>query len=260
MPKPRRKPTGPGRSRNNVASANESRLQGLREPPTTVQAGHRLSEEPAGPPPDFPDVTDLRKKLFLQAVARLGPRYDYACRAAGVCSKTGYNWRQDKADVAFQAAFATAHKLGIEAWESSLSRRGFEGYAKPVYHQGRLVGTEKVYDTTAAIFMLKGALPEKYKDRWELGNASGRPLEVSVYEGMTAEELEARVMRLAGMLGVVLPRVALPEAPAVVDVVAVPVPEPQPEPSGDTPEALLERYARELERRKKNGHGGNGHA
>lgn len=138
--------------------------------------GAELMREPAaGHAESFPEVLNPKKRLYLQALAA-GTRYGTAARLAGVDVDTGYNWRHDQRDAAFQDALLRALRMGIEAAESELYRRGVHGYEKPVYQGGRLVGTVQEYDTTAAIFWLKGNAPEKYADRVQHSGAGGTPL------------------------------------------------------------------------------------
>lgn len=183
------------------------------EPPQAFFRGARLSlpddevTELAG----FSEINDVKRRLFLQAIAQL-PRIGRACRIAGITPATSWNWRHDETDVAFQEAFEVAWKLGIERAESELWRRGVEGYESPVYHQGRLVGTEREYDTTAAIFMLKGAKPETYREnqRIEHGGIGGGPIRTQVLDAdaMTDEEIQKRLDLVKRSLGTAVKQLA----------------------------------------------------
>lgn len=53
-----------------------------------------------------------------------------------------------------------AEVLEQEAW-----RRAVTGTLKPVYQGGEQVGTVREYSNTLMIFLLKGANPEKYRER-----------------------------------------------------------------------------------------------
>ena len=85
------------------------------------------------------------------------------------------NWRRNKNDGTFQVALERAKTLFIERAEAEMWRLFF-GYEKPVYQNGRLVGTLPEHDTVAGIFMLKGACPEKYRERFEHTGAGGGPI------------------------------------------------------------------------------------
>jgi hypothetical protein len=197
------------------------------------------TDEPKVNPLDFPEITDKKKRLYLQAVARY-PGLTTAAQVAGISPKTAWNWRQDAEDTAFAAAFDVARSIGLTRAESELWRRGIDGYDAPVYHMGELVGVERKFDTTAAIFMLKGALPDVYRERHEHSGPKGGPLEVSVYAHLTDDELRRRVEVVRDTLQNVLERPRNDERP-VIDVT------PQ-----DTPEA---RYEAILALRKANGNG-----
>jgi hypothetical protein len=150
---------------------------------------------------DFSEITDSRKRTFLRALCR-SPRYSYAAKKAGVSVVTTRNWRLNTADTAFQTALAAAFSLGVERAESELWRRGIEGYEKPVYHAGKLVGTELYFDTTAAIFMLKGALPEKYRERYDASvSARVNVQQLTVFAQLSTEEIERRLQQTAALLG-----------------------------------------------------------
>ena len=162
---------------------------------------------------------------------------------------TGINWRNNQPDdPEFMAALARAEKAGVERCEAELFRRGFEGYEKPVYSNGHLVGTIREFDTTAAIFMLKGAKPDKYRDSWEKGGNTN--VQVNVTAGpsnlsqLSTSELEAKLERARAAL---LP--APPDgSPAVIDVT------PTQDGAGvETRDEAERRYAEELKRREASG-------
>ena len=52
--------------------------------------------------------------------------------------------------------------------EPEAIRRTVEGVEKPVYHQGRQVGTVREYSDTLLIFLLKGWKSERYTERREV--------------------------------------------------------------------------------------------
>jgi len=114
----------------------------------------------------FLEISAPQKRAYLCALVSRW-HFEAAAAAAGVEARTGYNWRADKGDVLFQAALERAGELFVERAEAELWRRGIDGVEKPVYQAGALIGTVREYDTTAAIFMLKGAKPEKYRERFE---------------------------------------------------------------------------------------------
>lgn len=103
-----------------------------------------------------------KKGRFLRLLAETG-NVTLAAEAAGVARQTPYKWR-DK-DSKFAEAWAAAEEEAADRLEAEARRRAVEGVEKPVYQGGHMVGTIREYSDTLLIFLLKGARPEKYKDR-----------------------------------------------------------------------------------------------
>lgn len=76
---------------------------------------------------------------------------------------TAYEWRDE--DPAFAAAWERAKAIGMDALEDEATRRAFEGFDRPIVHQGVITATMREYSDTLAIFLLKGGKPEKYRER-----------------------------------------------------------------------------------------------
>lgn len=264
---PARKAAPPSRTRAGASGKGKPARQAATRPAAARTASGRFAAAPAAPtkpektgeffrgarlmmpddepPPttdEFAEITDPHKRLYLSALAATG-RYTAAAHAAAVTPRTAYAWRQDQSDAAFQQAVEHAIKLSVERWEGELARRGFQGVEKPVYQQGRLVGTLRDYDTTAAIFMLKGALPEKYRDNVDhrVSGPGGGPIQhLHALADVPDDEIERRFLEARQVLGASRQLPAASAAP--IDVAPT------------TPEASA--YAAELA--KRNGHGSNG--
>lgn len=110
-------------------------------------------------------LLDNRKRMFVIAYSQTG-RKDKAARAAGVSQTTIYHWRQH--DEIFQTAMEKAEKITVELCETEAIRRGKDGYLKPIYHSGTLVGHVREYSDTLLMFLLKGLNPERYVERKEI--------------------------------------------------------------------------------------------
>ena len=109
-----------------------------------------------------------KQKAFLAAYAGCGNITDAARKAK--CNRSShYAWMEN---AAYAETFAAAHKQACETLESEARRRAVSGVRKPVYYQGDVVGLVREYSDTLLIFLLKAALPEKYRDdyRAELTN------------------------------------------------------------------------------------------
>jgi hypothetical protein len=99
--------------------------------------------------------TPQKKAAFLDALRERYSIY-HAAKTVGVGRRTIYRWRD--ADPDFEAAMEDAKGDAVDALESSLYERAIKS------------------DTVAAIFLLKGALPDKYRERREISGPSGGPL------------------------------------------------------------------------------------
>jgi hypothetical protein len=106
------------------------------------------------------------KKAFLDAYRDTG-NIRLACAASGVARSTVYKWQEHDAE--FSAAFGVAQVEAVEALEAAAYHRAVEGVETAVTAPGRgIVGYEQKFSDTLLIFLLKGAAPEKYRDRMEM--------------------------------------------------------------------------------------------
>ena len=117
-----------------------------------------------------------------------------ACEDADGGRATVYEGRA--ADVDFAARWDEAKRIGAEALEDEAMRRASRGVDEPVFHQGAQVGTVRKYSDTLAIFLLKGAMPEKYRDNAKL-ELAGR-VELSK---LTDDELDQELLALQATVG-----------------------------------------------------------
>ena len=129
----------------------------------------------------FPDesATAEKKAQFLEAYAQCG-NLTKAAKVVKMNRQTHYKWLRD--DDVYTAHFANAKHRAAEALESECYRRALEGTQKPIYQSGALVGKVREYSDTLAIFLLKGAFPEKYRERSSLEHTGpdGLPLQTTV--------------------------------------------------------------------------------
>ena len=106
-----------------------------------------------------------QREALLQALSETANVQD-SCRAAKVPRRTAYAWKA--ADPAFAKAWDEALDRGADALEDEAVRRAHQGVLRPVFQGGKKVGDERVYSDQLLMFLLKGARPEKYKDRGTL--------------------------------------------------------------------------------------------
>ena len=110
-------------------------------------------------------------KGFLAALAETG-NVRRACEAAGVARSRAYELRDS--DEAFALDWLRAQEEAADLLEEEARRRAVEGVDEPVFGsmgQGQgsgQVGTVRKYSDTLLIFLMKGANPEKYRDRSEV--------------------------------------------------------------------------------------------
>lgn len=119
---------------------------------------------------------DETKRLFLASLARYG-NVKLACTAAKMARDTAYTWRAKQPD--FKAAWEDALKDAVNVLEREAYRRAVKGTDKPVYQQGVQVGTIREYSDTLLIFLLKGAAPDKYRERVQTEHSGELKLSVS---------------------------------------------------------------------------------
>ena len=114
--------------------------------------------------------TPKKRAAFLAELAARGNVSD-AAAAAGVPRQTVYDWRA--ADSDFAAAWDDALDQAADTMEREAFRRAVEGVEETVY--GRVdrysdgeIGKVRKYSDTLLIFLLKGARPEKYRERQQV--------------------------------------------------------------------------------------------
>lgn len=128
---------------------------------------------------DMDTIRTPEKEIAFLAALAATCSVTRACEAAGMGRRTAYEWRES--DPEFAARWEKAKRIGAEALEDECVRRAREGVDEPVFYQGDECGTVRKYSDTLAIFLLKGAMPEKYREnsRMELTGANGGPVQIS---------------------------------------------------------------------------------
>jgi len=103
-----------------------------------------------------------RKLAYLRGFVTDGT-LTTGCRTAKVAPRTVYAWREHDDDFVLaenQARGALADKLEAEA-----IRRAYNGWERPIYQRGILVGVERCYSDMLLKMMLGALRPEKYRER-----------------------------------------------------------------------------------------------
>jgi len=105
-----------------------------------------------------------QKRRFLAAFAASG-NVSAACRAARVPRQNVYRWQE--IDDAFVLAYRAAEVQAVDALEAEARRRA-TGYPVTTVDAAGAEHTVTRYSDTLLIFLLKGARPEKYRDKVDL--------------------------------------------------------------------------------------------
>lgn len=109
-----------------------------------------------------------RQKAFLAAFAETG-NLTRSAEAAGVVRRQHYEWLED---AGYRKAFADAQAQATDALEAEARRRAVEGVEEPTgWYQGSPGGYVTRYSDTLLMFLMKGANPDKYKERTSVETA-----------------------------------------------------------------------------------------
>jgi hypothetical protein len=95
-----------------------------------------------------------KKATFLAAYARCGNLTEAAAEA-GITRHAHNAWLRD--DDLYRRGFAAACQEASDALEAEARRRALHGVEEDVYHQGRVVGTRRVYSDALLMFLLSRA-------------------------------------------------------------------------------------------------------
>ena len=107
----------------------------------------------------------LKKRAFLAAFRETG-NVRLACETADVGRSSHYRWLDE--DPEYLEAFGLAKEDAIDTLEPEARRRAVEGVEMPIgWHKGEPGAYVREYSDVLLIFLLKGAAPEKYRDRVE---------------------------------------------------------------------------------------------
>lgn len=104
----------------------------------------------------------VKKAAMVAALGETG-NVSKACAAADVGRSTHYEWLRD--DPFYAKAASDAMENAADLLEEEARRRAHDGVDEPVWFQGMQCGTVRKYSDTLLIFLLKGAKPDKYRER-----------------------------------------------------------------------------------------------
>lgn len=132
--------------------------------------------------------TQEQLEKYLNTLAETG-RVKSSARAAGLDYRTIYFLRKDNA--LFALAEKEAREAGSEALENEAIEQATVGIEKGVWHQGVLVGTERVIPANPLLqFLLKAQNPARFMERSEvIGRDGGK-----VPERITSDDDRAKII------------------------------------------------------------------
>lgn len=107
--------------------------------------------------------TPEKRELFLNNLCETG-NVSMAAISAAIPRRILYFWRD--ADAEFAQEWDKAAVIGTKALEDEAVRRG-TGFERPIYWQGKQVGTTTDYSDGLLIFMLKARDPARFKDNYQ---------------------------------------------------------------------------------------------
>lgn len=144
--------------------------------------GHQPDRRDRKARPVRPGITSqvrpLKQRRFLEAFTQTG-NLSYAADYAKVNRQSHYRWLESSE--AYREAFErVAREEAVERLELEARRRAVEGWEEPVYQGGQQIGSIRKYSDTLLIFLLKGAAPAKYRERYEIGGPDGGPIPLDV--------------------------------------------------------------------------------
>ncbi len=139
-----------------------------------------------------------KQRAFLAAYSETG-NISQAAVMAKVARSRHYCWYEKNEN--YRKAFDEATEIAADRLEQEAWRRAVEGVSEPVFYQGKKVGTVQKYSNTLLIFLLKGAKPEKYKEKsaFEITGKGGGPIAADIkaeINDMTPEERRQRIAEL----------------------------------------------------------------
>ena len=118
-----------------------------------------------------------RQERFLEVLRDCGI-VRRALEAVGSQRSSYYEFLKRNPD--FKEKARMARQDAIELLEEECLRRAKDGVKEPVFHKGEEVATVQKYSDSLAMFLLKGGMPDKYRERSEIAH-TGLPERVAIY-------------------------------------------------------------------------------
>lgn len=142
-----------------------------------------------------PKINRIKQAAFLAAYAKVG-NLTCAARLSKCDRNNHYRWLREDPD--YPQRYKEAGDEALDSLEAEARRRAVEGVERPVFNsKGEKVGAVRKYSDTLLIFLLKGANPEKYRDRFDHQHSGtgGGPIQTAVTIQQVMDLLDARDAR-----------------------------------------------------------------
>jgi uncharacterized protein YbjQ (UPF0145 family) len=110
----------------------------------------------------FTNVKSPAKRKFLGAYAETG-NISKAAELSKQVRQNHYVWLKN--DPEYVKAFDEAREIACDRLEEEARRRAVNGTLKPVFYKGEECGVIREYSDNLLMFIMKGNMPDKYKDR-----------------------------------------------------------------------------------------------
>lgn len=128
-------------------------------------------------------ATPKRLGEFLELLATNG-NVTISADATNLDRRKLYRIRDENTD--FASAWDAAMEQASDYLEAEARRRAVDGWEEPVFYQGEPTGLVRKFSDTLLIFLLKGARPEKFRDRSQTeltgpGGSALLPTAINVY-------------------------------------------------------------------------------
>jgi hypothetical protein len=132
-------------------------------------------------------LTTARRKALALDLLSQGHTLAHVREVLGINRVTVYRWRQD--DRSFAQAYSEAMEAGTDLIEQEARRRAVEGYDRPVFQRGALVGLERVYSDVLLMLLLRGRRPEVFRDG---ANKAESATSITIHGGLLSDDAVRR--------------------------------------------------------------------
>lgn len=121
--------------------------------------------------------TPARQRLFIETLSQCGS-VTKAAETVGLSPSSAYRLRSRKENAHFRMAWEAAMVTALQTLQDSAMERATQGEERPLYSDGRVIGTHRVFDNRLAIFLMQmngGLRHQAVSFRWNSATRRGHP-------------------------------------------------------------------------------------